>query len=65
MSEQVGKIFTRDQLRTALRAALDDQPAYMNGDPIISADDIDYIAGRMYDEAGIEADISPLLEAGK
>ena len=41
---------------------MDDQPTDMNGDPIIGMDDIDHIADRIYDEAGTETDISPLLE---
>lgn len=62
MPDTTAKIYTRDQLRAALYAVLDDQPTDMNGDPIIGMDDIDHIADRIYDEAGTETDISPLLE---
>lgn len=47
MPDTTAKIYTRDQLHAALHAVLDD---------------IDHIADRIYDEAGTETDISPLLE---
>lgn len=60
----LAKIYTRDQLRTALRLALDNAPEFGPQDEckIIFPEYMDYYADLIYDNAGAETDISPLLE---
>lgn len=65
MNDNMAKLFTRKELRTAL--AIELESAFSDIGPIwdaktVSPEETDYLADLIYDKHGIETDISPLRE---
>lgn len=62
--EDWAKIYTREELRAALKCALDNAPEYgpLNESKVVAPEDMDYYADLIYDNAGTKTDISALLE---